>query len=147
MQLFSEDNLFSQDYASALQQLSFERIVGFMHGFIDMVFEYQNAFYIVDWKTNLLGDSLDHYHYHKLKSAIASHLYFLQYSIYTIALHRYLHTILKGAYRYDKHFGGVFYIFVRGVDANRGNEYGIFYDKPDATFVHKLDKLLGAIKI
>ncbi|MEJ5362071.1 MAG: exodeoxyribonuclease V subunit beta [Spirochaetota bacterium] len=147
VQLFNEHSLFTMDYASALQQLSFENIAGFMHGYIDMVFEYQDAYYIVDWKTNLLGTSLEDYHYTKLRNAIILHLYFLQYSIYTIALHRYLQTILKKAYQYDKHFGGVFYIFVRGVDANRGNEYGIFFDKPDAAFVQKFDKLLGELKI
>lgn len=147
VQLFNEHSLFTMDYASALQQLSFEDISGFMHGYIDMVFEYENAYYIVDWKTNLLGTSLEDYHYTKLRSAIVSHLYFLQYSIYTVALHRYLQLLLGKGYSYDKHFGGVFYIFVRGVDANRGNEYGIFYDKPDVTFVHKFDNLLGALKL
>lgn len=143
VQLFNQHNLFTMKYAKALEQLSFADISGFMHGFIDMVFEHNNAYYIVDWKSNLLGASLEDYHRSKLDNAIASHLYFLQYTIYTVAVHRYLQLMLGKAYNYEKHFGGVFYIFVRGVDASRGCEYGIFYDKPDAVLISKLDNLLA----
>ena len=147
VQLFNEHSLFTMKYASALEELSFADISGFMHGYIDMVFEHDNAYYIVDWKSNLLGTSLKDYHRSLLQDAIASHLYFLQYTIYTVAIHRYLQLMLGKTYSYEKNFGGVFYIFVRGVDASRGCEYGIFYDKPDAVLISNLDKLLGGVTI
>jgi exodeoxyribonuclease V beta subunit len=147
IELFREQSLFTMKYANALEQLNFADISGFMHGYIDMVFEYENAFYIVDWKSNLLGTSIEAYHTKKLEDAVCSHLYFLQYNIYAVALHRYLKLLLRKTYRYEKNFGGVFYIFVRGVDASLGSEYGIFYDKPDATFIGKLDSLLGRVTI
>ncbi len=146
-QLFGQHNLFTMHYAQALQKLSFTDISGFMHGYIDMVFEYNKAYYIVDWKSNLLGTSIADYHRSKLTDVIAGHLYFLQYSIYAVAIHRYLQLMLGKTYNYDKHFGGIFYIFVRGVDASCGYEYGIFYDKPDAAFINKLDNLLGVVTI
>lgn len=147
LQLFNEHNLFTMRYASALEQLSFADMSGFMHGYIDMVFEHDDAYYIVDWKSNLLGTSIEDYHRSMLHNAIASRLYFLQYTIYTVAVHRYLHLMLGRMYSYEKHFGGVFYIFVRGVDASRGCEYGIFYDKPDAALISKLDNLLDGVAI
>jgi len=147
IQLFREHSLFTLKYANALEQLNFADISGFMHGYIDMVFEYENAYYIVDWKSNLLGTSIEAYHINKLDDAVGSHLYFLQYSIYTVALHRYLKLVLGKTYNYEKNFGGVFYIFVRGVDAFSGCEYGIFYHKPDATFIGKLDSLLSRLTI
>jgi exodeoxyribonuclease V beta subunit len=55
------------------------------------------------------------------------HRYDLQYHIYTVALHRYLSLTLSG-YSYEKNFGGVYYIFLRGADP--GTRNGIFYDRP-----------------
>ncbi len=144
---FNEHSLFTRQYGQALQNISFGSINGFMNGKIDMIFEHNNVYYIVDWKTNLLGTSLDDYHSSKLTPPIAQHLYFLQYTIYTVALHRYLQLVQGKSYSYDKHFGGIFYIFVRGVDAQKGNQYGIFYDKPDATFIEKISTLLHGVAV
>ena len=147
VQLFSMNNLFDTHYGSALQRLSFDHIQGFMHGYIDMVFRYNDAYYIVDWKTNQLGYTMDDYHRSKLKSAMIDHFYFLQYHIYAVALHRHLAMLLGKSYNYNKHFGGVFYIFVRGVNAGKGGDYGIFYDKPDCQFIEKLNNYLHAVKV
>ena len=147
VQLFTMNNLFDIHYGSALQRLSFGNIQGFMHGYIDMVFRYNNAYYIVDWKTNQLGYTLNDYHHSKLKSAMIDHFYFLQYHIYAVALHRHLSMLLGKSYNYNKHFGGVFYIFVRGVDADKGGDYGIFYDKPDCQFIEQLNNYLYGVKV
>ena len=47
---------------------------------------------------------------------MAEHRYDLQYQLYTLALHRYLRHRLPD-YDYRRHFGGVIYLFLRGVDA------------------------------
>ncbi|HQQ50873.1 MAG TPA: hypothetical protein PLZ29_06720, partial [Spirochaetota bacterium] len=73
--------------------------------------------------------------------------YFLQYHIYAVALHRHLAMLLGKSYNYNKHFGGVFYIFVRGVDTGKGGDYGIFYDKPDCQFIEQLNNYLHAVKV
>ncbi len=46
------------------------------------------------------------------------HRYDLQYQLYTLALHRYLRHRMAD-YGYEPHFGGVIYLFLRGVDGQR----------------------------
>jgi exodeoxyribonuclease V beta subunit len=63
--------------------------------------------------------------------------YGLQYLLYTVALHQYLKLRLPD-YDYDKSFGGVYYVFVRGVDPVKGSQYGVYWDRPPETLVHDL---------
>ncbi|SMG27528.1 exodeoxyribonuclease V subunit beta [Paraburkholderia susongensis] len=87
---------------------------GFVKGFIDMIVEHDGRFWIVDWKSNHLGDTAADYAAAPLEAAMASHAYHLQALLYTVALHRYLKTRVRG-YAYDTHVGGYLYLFVRGV--------------------------------
>lgn len=70
-----------------------------------------------------------------------SEYYILQYHLYTLALHQYL-RLGKPDYRYEKDLGGIFYLFIRGVDPDRGPEYGIYYDLPEPGLIHSLGKTL-----
>ena len=77
-----------------------------------------------------------------MASAMQMHRYDLQYQLYTTALHRYLrHRIAN--YRYEDHFGGVIYLFLRGVDA-ADPQSGIFSTRPDAALIEKMDGLFAA---
>jgi exodeoxyribonuclease V beta subunit len=72
---------------------------------------------------------------------MAREAYFFQYLIYLVALHRYLRARLPG-YDYERHFGGVAYLFLRGIDPDiPGN--GIFWDRPPLALVTALDDLLA----
>jgi len=122
-----------------LQALNFKQLKGMMKGFVDLIFCYKKKYYIVDWKSNYLGPELKYYNQPSMKHAIIDHYYILQYYIYTIALHRYLNQRLPG-YDYDVHFGGVFYIFLRGLDQKNSGNYGIFRDRPDGKTIHSLDQ-------
>lgn len=115
---------------------------GFMKGFIDLVFEYRGRYYIADWKSNHLGNSYHDYSRVKIASEMSRHNYYLQYYIYTVALHRYLKLKVDG-YDYDRDFGGVFYLFVRGITPENGGATGIFRDVPDRAVVEKLDAYFG----
>lgn len=101
----------------------------FMKGFVDLIFEWQGRFYILDYKSNFLGATYDDYHRDKLATVMESAGYDLQYKIYTIALHRYLSRRLPG-YVYDSHFGGVYYLFLRGLHPSRGAECGVYFERP-----------------
>jgi exodeoxyribonuclease V beta subunit len=68
------------------------------------------------------------------------HSYFLQYHLYTVAADLYLSRRICG-YEYDKHFGGVFYVFFRGLDPEKPGR-GIFRDRPSAALVYALRQLL-----
>lgn len=122
-----------------LDRLTFAPARGFMRGFIDLVFEFQGRFYLVDWKSNFLGSTTACYRRDKLNESILSGFYFLQYHIYSLALHLYLQKRLPG-YRYESHFGGVFYLFLRGVKQNIGPGSGIFHDRPDAATIERLEE-------
>ncbi|MBW2467023.1 MAG: UvrD-helicase domain-containing protein, partial [Deltaproteobacteria bacterium] len=117
-----------------LDRLTFSPARGFMKGYIDLVFEYQGRFYLLDWKSNYLGSHIENYHKDRLLRAINSGFYFLQYHLYTLALHLYLKSRLSG-YRYETHFGGIFYIFLRGVQEKLGPDFGIFYDRPNVSMM------------
>jgi len=128
------------DLATRLERLNFRPMAGFVKGFIDLVFRFDGRFYIVDWKSNWLGARTEDYGPMTLAREMAEHFYPLQYHLYTVALHQYLALRLPG-YEYEKQFGGVFYLFVRGVDPVRP-ELGVHRDRPAAALIKKLSGLL-----
>jgi exodeoxyribonuclease V beta subunit len=119
--------------------LGFQTVQGMLKGFIDLVFEHQGKYYVLDWKSNHLGDDVTNYHGEALKSAMADHRYDLQYQIYALALHRFLRSRLPN-YQYDQHFGGVYYLFLRGMDGQ--SDHGIFAAKPTLEFLQEMDRLI-----
>jgi exodeoxyribonuclease V beta subunit len=123
-----------------IDRLKFRPMSGFMKGFIDLVFEYQNRFYLVDWKSNWLGSKPDAYASAAIEAEMARRFYSLQLSIYTVALHRFLRA-RKTGYDYEQHFGGAYYLFLRGIEPARP-EFGVHRMKLPADFVEKLSTLL-----
>ena len=114
--------------------------LGFMTGFMDLVFQHDGRFYIVDWKSNQLNRREDGFERARLKTEMRAHSYYLQYLIYTVALHGFLAERLNG-YDYDTHIGGIFYLFLRGVDGRTNR--GVFSDRPSARLIHALSEFLG----
>ena len=110
-----------------------------MKGFIDMVFQWEGRYYLADWKSNFLGESAEEYGPNAMNHAMSETFYILQYHIYALALHRYLSLRLPG-YTYGKHFGGVFYLFLRGMDPEKGPAYGIYRDRPAEALITALEK-------
>ncbi len=129
-------------FRSDQPQLNFNPVNGMMKGFIDLIFEHQGRFYVADYKSNHLGDHFDHYQRDALQSAIGEHRYDLQYLVYTVALHRYLKLRLP-EYDYDKNFGGVYYLFLRGMDQEYGADRGVYYDRPECELIDRLDRLFA----
>ena len=125
----------------AFQGLQFKPVQGYMKGFMDLVFTYNCKYYLIDWKSNFLGNSIEDYSVAKITEVMHEQCYNFQYHIYITALHMYLLTRMVN-YDYDKHFGGVLYIFLRGVDAEKGPEYGVFFDRPSIQTIKRLCKTL-----
>ena len=128
-------------FRQAAQSLTFDRVLGYMKGFIDLIFEAHGRFYVVDYKSNWLGASLQAYDEAAMVAAMARDHYYLQYLIYSVALHRYLRLRLP-EYEPSRHFGGVFYLFLRGVRPGAPGRPGIFHDRPAASLIEILDRLL-----
>ncbi|MEJ2692258.1 MAG: exodeoxyribonuclease V subunit beta [Candidatus Thiodiazotropha sp.] len=134
---FSESALITE----GLGCVTAERVDGFIKGFIDLIFEWRGRYYLADYKSNWLGLG-DAYHQAALHAAMLEHGYPLQYALYTLALHRYLGRRLAD-YDYERHFGGVFYLFLRGITPLRGAEYGVVAERPAYEFVKALDRLIA----
>ncbi|ANT66302.1 exodeoxyribonuclease V subunit beta [Aeromonas hydrophila] len=117
--------------------LSFATVQGMLKGFIDLVFEWQGRWYLLDYKSNHLGMSPADYSRPALEQAMAEHRYDLQYQLYSLALHRLLTLRLPG-YDFEQHFGGVFYLFLRGMPQG-----GIFHTRPSRELVLGLDRLFS----
>ena len=134
------DALIRQDALSSdAPPLDFRQVQGMLKGFIDLVFRWQGKYYLLDYKSNWLGDSHEAYTPAAMKQAMIDHRYDLQYQLYTLALHRYLQHRLTD-YDYEQHFGGVFYLFLRGMDGTSPAN-GVFHTRPTLEFVSQLDSL------
>ncbi|WAH64384.1 exodeoxyribonuclease V subunit beta [Xanthomonas hortorum] len=92
-----------------------QRLEGLMTGLIDLTYTVDGRWYVLDYKSNRLPS----YDADALARAMAHSEYELQALIYTVALHRWLRFRLGDAYDYARDFGGVRYLFCRGLDAAR----------------------------
>ena len=118
------------------EPLQFEQIQGMVRGSIDLVFRHNGKYYLVDYKSNFLGSTLSDYNHEALKKEMLHSHYDWQYLIYTLALHRYLQSVVPH-YDYARDFGGVFYLFLRGM--NGEPQSGVFYDHPSVELITELD--------
>ncbi len=117
-----------------------EPLHGLMKGFIDLLFEHEGKYYILDWKTNFLGDRVEDYESSCLESAMEQLNYQLQLVIYTLAVKKYLFSRL-GDFD-DEMFGGVIYCFVRGM--RKGTSNGIYFYRPQENLTTRLESILAS---
>ncbi|NRA72592.1 MAG: exodeoxyribonuclease V subunit beta [Gammaproteobacteria bacterium] len=134
--------------------LTFGTVQGMLKGFIDLVFVVDGRYYVADYKSNHLGDHIEDYNQERLSEVMVDHRYDFQYQIYSLALHRLLKTRLPD-YDFEQHFGGVYYLFLRGMTAvvaaddeldlsPENANYGVFYNRPSQVFIEQLDTLFAA---
>lgn len=131
----------SPSYAAELAELDFVPLVGFLRGYIDLVLEHGGRYYVIDYKTNHLGDAAEDYGVEGVARAMSHGHYYLQYHLYSLAVHRLLAHRLS-SYRYEEHFGGVLYLFIKGMQPELGQS-GVFFEKPPLARLDALSKLLS----
>lgn len=120
--------------------LQFQTVQGYLKGFIDLTFEFEGKYYLLDYKSNYLGDQLSDYNQTNIENMMVEHRYDFQYQLYTLALHRLLRTRLPN-YDYETHIGGVFYTFIRGMQDDP--RCGVYFNKPAFALIDSLDKLFS----
>ncbi|WP_319781399.1 exodeoxyribonuclease V subunit beta [Oceanisphaera sp. IT1-181] len=108
---------------------------GMFKGFIDLVFEYQGRYFVVDYKSNWLGAADEDYTQTAMIEQIVKHRYDLQYVLYLLALHRQLKLRLPD-YDYDLHMGGAIYWFIR-------HPQGQYFERPPKALIESLDDLFN----
>ncbi len=100
---------------------------GYLQGFIDLLFFHGDQYFIIDWKSNHLGNGIEHYNKKELTEAMEENEYRLQFILYTVALVQFLKNSLND-FSYTKNIAGAYYVFLRGVN-EKGTE-GFFYHLP-----------------
>jgi exodeoxyribonuclease V beta subunit len=128
-------------YAGRLARLPIDLVDASLKGFIDLVARYDGRYWVLDYKTNHLGDRAADYHRARLLEAMVHGDYLLQATLYVVAVHRLLRARLSG-YDYDQHMGGVRYAFVRGMRPDRPGS-GVFGYRPSRAWIEAWDHILG----
>ncbi|MBD9483456.1 exodeoxyribonuclease V subunit beta [Pseudomonas sp. PDM14] len=120
----------------AAERLEFDSLEGFLKGFIDLTFEHDGRWYILDYKSNWLGPDASHYGGERLLQALAGEHYYLQYLIYLVALRRFLRQRLAD-FSNDQ-LGGAYYLFLRGMP-----QAGVYFARPSDELLDALDRLFA----
>ncbi len=116
-----------------------QKLEGLMTGLIDLTYRHAGKWYVLDYKSNRLPGYDDA----AMAQAMAHSEYDLQALIYTLALHRWLRFRLRSGYDYARDFGGIRYLFCRGLDAGRTDSPGIHAQRFSPELVDALDVLFG----
>ena len=135
-------------YAPTLRTLRGDQAEDLFTGIADLVVQHpapsdeapSGAYYLFDWKSNHLGPTRDHYGPEAIDRAMRTHHYYLQAHLYAVGLHRHLRARLGDAYDPEVHFGGLAYVFLRGVSETTG----WWTARPSAALLGALDTLLFA---
>jgi len=131
------------EYAQLLGQLEFEPLQGSFRGFVDLVFQHEGKFYVVDYKSNHLGERTGSYEPDLLLTKMVHNHYLLQAHLYVLALHRYLDVRLPD-YRYEDHMGGYRYAFLRGMNPEQPG-WSVFADRPPVACIDALDRAMAGM--
>lgn len=117
---------------------SLRRLSGLMTGKIDLTYRHEGRFYICDYKSNRLPA----YDVEHCLQAMRNSEYDFQALIYTLALHRWCKFRLRSDYAYEKHIGGIRYLFCRGLNAERQDGAGIVAMRFELALIEQLELLL-----
>jgi exodeoxyribonuclease V beta subunit len=82
------------------------------------------------------------YRLSRLAEVMETDFYFLQYHLYTLALDQYLRSGCPD-YSYQRDFGGIYYLFIRGMRSFAGSTTGVFFDRPAPELIGDLRCALG----
>jgi len=118
---------------------SMQDIEGVMNGKMDLFFEKNGKYYLLDWKSNYLGNTLEDYSLENVSKSMGENNYHLQYHIYSVAIYKYLSLRIPN-FNYEEHFGGVVYLFVRGVRSS--NSTGIFTKVVNESLLNQIIKII-----
>lgn len=121
-------------------QLQHQQLQGMIKGYADLVFEHQGRYYLLDYKSNQLGDDDAAYTTAAMETELLKHRYDLQACLYLLALQRLLKARLGAGYDYDSHIGGALFWFIRGVN---GPNYGLLSLRPPRSLIDELDALFA----
>ena len=106
-----------------------------------MAFRKGGKFYLVDWKSNMLGPKPTHYARSIMEAEVLAHKYHLQYTLYTAIFDRHMRA-LNPDWDYERDFGGCHYLFMRAF-GHDDHGTGDFFHRPRFETIQRLLKALG----
>ncbi len=119
-----------------------DRVVhGMMRGFMDLVFADAGQYFVMDYKSNVLGSEDQDYHEQAMQQQTLQHRYELQASLYQLALHRLLQQRLGRNYDPQAHLGGTLLFYLRGLE---GPQRGILHLPANPALVEEMDQLFAS---
>lgn len=136
-------------HISDLPDLKKSNFKGFMKGSLDLVAKFTtkqgDKFFMIDYKSNYLGDSFGDYTQDSILKSIFEARYDVQILFYSLALYRFLKCTLHD-FLYEKDFGGVMYLYLRGMNSNNTVSPGQFYVRPSEELIKRLSDLFDGIE-
>ena len=111
---------------------------GYLTGAIDLVFEFEEKFFVLDWKGTKLAEQAEDFTTDRMMEEIRRHHYSLQYLIYLVALRRHLRFC--GVKNPDENIAGAIYAFIRGIRADDEKPFGVFIARPPRALIECLDE-------
>lgn len=145
------DDAFAKEFTEAQKSdlaklgLSWDRnnpLDGLVTGSVDFIFAHDGRYYIIDWKSNFIGESSADYLPERISKSIAKERYHLQFSLYTVALDAHLRQCLGDKWNYERDFGGVYYVYLRGFGTHPDAKNGAFFHRPSEQFIQNLRSIL-----
>lgn len=138
--ILSKHDYPAPDYAQHVAELGFEKVSGFLRGYIDLVFEWDGRFWIADYKTNDLGNPDSSYGDAALQEVMNHHHYHLQALFYVLAVDRHLQS-RHPHWCYEQHFGGAMHLFLRAMTPETAAR-GVCLVRPTPALLHDLQQWL-----
>ena len=137
------NQILSEHLGTKVDDFNFNPVKGILKGYVDLIFVWNEQYFVLDYKSNHLGMSYQDYMGEQLEQAMTSHHYHLQYLLYSLALHSFLKLRLKN-YDFEQHFGGNYYLFLRGMSQDNKHYEGVYFSRPTQALVNKLDHIFDA---
>ncbi|MBQ3678405.1 MAG: UvrD-helicase domain-containing protein [Succinivibrio sp.] len=140
--------VFAREKGISLDDINFSlaqsELSGFVKGFIDLAIKVgdgaDSKFYVIDYKSNFMGISYEDYDEKSVSLNMLEHCYDVQYLFYSLAMHRFLQNRIEN-YDYDRHFGGIIYLYLRGMQ--KGSSNSIVYTRPKFELIEKLSRIFS----
>jgi exodeoxyribonuclease V beta subunit len=131
-------------YARDVARMDARHVDGYLKGYVDLIFRDAGRYFILDWKSNWLGPDVAVYAPERLDAEMCSSAYYLQGCLYAVALRRSM-AVRAPQWDYARDFGGIHYVFLRGVDPAKAG-HGVVFFNPPAELLDGIEEALGCGK-
>ncbi|CAN5212529.1 exodeoxyribonuclease V subunit beta [soil metagenome] len=130
----------ARDAGFAVPELPPHRWRGMLRGFIDALVIHDDKLFVLDWKSNHLGDDYGDYDDTAMQAEMRLHGYHLQHLLYSVAVLRFLRR-RSSTVDVTERFGGVVYAFIRGMSPDHAGA-GLVLVPPHWPLLDSIDGIL-----